>query len=177
LFCGESFVKAETQDRVKAALSDAVLSGSSASVLSAAVLSTCSKIEEGSAAGGLNGPSQWFLGEEAAYAREASLKQTGLGYGIHHTTSIFWATFYEYFCGRSNGDRLQRITPGQVVIEAATMATAAYVVDYALTPKRLQPGFDKHISPVGMVATYTAFAAGLAITTLLRQRQRKASAS
>jgi hypothetical protein len=164
-------------DRMKAALSDAVLSGSSASILSAAVLSTFSKIEEGSAAGGLNGPSQWFLGEEAAYSREASLKQTGLGYGIHHSTSIFWAAFYEYFCGRSNGDRLQRITPGQVVIEAVTMATTAYVVDYGLTPKRLQPGFDKHISSAGMVATYAGFAAGLAITTLLRQRSRRTTDS
>jgi hypothetical protein len=168
-------VKAETQDRVKAAVTDALLSGTSASILSAAVLSTFSKIEEGSAAGGLNGPSQWFLGEEAGYAREASMKQTGLGYGIHHSTSIFWATFYEYFCGRSNGDRLQRISPGQVVMEAVTMATAAYVVDYGFTPKRLQPGFDKHVSPAGMVATYAAFAAGLAITTLLRQRSARAS--
>jgi hypothetical protein len=168
-------VKAETVDRVKSALADAVISGSSASVLSAAVLSGFSKMEEGSAAGGLNGPSQWFLGEEAGYSREASLQQTGLGYGIHHSTSIFWASFYEYFCGRSNGNRLQRISPGQVVMEAVTMATAAYVVDYGLTPKRLQPGFDKHVSPAGMVATYAAFAAGLAITTLLRQRKAKVS--
>jgi hypothetical protein len=164
-------LQSKTKDRLRTALSDAVVSGSTASILSGAILSLFSKIEEGSAAGGLNGPSQWVWGEQAAYSREPSLAQTALGYGIHHSTSIFWATLYEYMYGRSRGDRIDRIPRAQIVLEAIGMAAGAYVVDYGLTPKRFQPGFEKHVSPVGMVGTYAAFAAGLALATLLRRRR------
>lgn len=57
---------------MKRVAGDAVVSGSAASLASAATLMACSKLHEGSAAGGLNGPSQWLWGESEAYTREAS---------------------------------------------------------------------------------------------------------
>src|SRR5688500_8637849 len=100
------------------AVKDAVVSGSFASVLSASALSYCSREEEGSAAGGLNGPSQWLWGEEEAYTREATLKHTAVGYTIHHSTSIFWAMFYEHLFGRGRKRSEQDVSNTRVIAEA-----------------------------------------------------------
>jgi hypothetical protein len=146
----------------------AIISGSSASIASAAALAVCGQIETGSAAAGLNGPSQWIWGVREAQTNRPSLKHTAVGYAIHHATSIFWAVFYEAIVGRKARER--RTSALQVVAQAAAMSAAAYVVDYKLTPRRFQPGFEQHVSPRSMVATYAAFAAGLAIATLLSRR-------
>lgn len=147
---------------------DAIMSGTAASLASAAALMAGSKIRDGSWAGGLNGPSQWLWGESEAYTRRATLRHTAVGYAIHHSTSIFWALLYEAIFGgsRKRKPALQHCT------EAVASAATAYVVDYHLTPRRLRPGFEKHVSPTGMVVVYAAFAAGLAITAILRDRSR-----
>ncbi|WP_331067361.1 hypothetical protein [Steroidobacter sp.] len=152
----------------KRVASDALVLGSAASVTSAAALMTCSALHEGSVAGGLNGPSQWLWGEHEAYTREATLRHTAAGYAIHHATSIFWALLHETVFGgsRRNKPVLQHCA------EAAVSTATAYVVDYHLTPRRLRPGFEKHVSPKGMMAVYAAFAAGLAIAAIARDRRR-----
>lgn len=86
------------------------------------------------------------------------------GYVIHHATSIFWAVLHESVFGGGS----HRKPPIQHCAEAAVSATAAYVVDYHWTPRRFRPGFEKHVSPTGMVAVYAAFAAGLAIAAIAR---------
>jgi hypothetical protein len=153
---------------IKRVASDALVSGSAASVASATAMMTCSALHEGSIAGGLNGPSQWLWGEHEAYTREATLRHTAAGYVIHHATSIFWATLYEAVFGGSR----RRKPALQHIAEAGLSAGTAYVVDYHLTPRRLRPGFEKHVSTKGMVAIYAAFAAGLAITSIMRDRRR-----
>lgn len=146
---------------------DAITSGTAASLASAAALMAGSKLRNDSWAGGLNGPSQWLWGESEAYTTKATLRHTAVGYAIHHSTSIFWALIYEtIFGGRGKKPALQHCT------EAVASTAAAYVVDYHLTPPRLRPGFEKHVSPSGMVAVYAAFAAGLAIAGILRDRFR-----
>jgi hypothetical protein len=147
---------------------DALMSGTAASLTSAAALMAGSKIRDGSWAGGLNGPSQWLWGESEAYTRRATFQHTAVGYVIHHSTSIFWAVLHETVFGGSRKKKpvLQHCT------EAIASAATAYVVDYHMTPRRLRPGFEKHVSSTGMVATYAAFAAGLAITAILRDRHR-----
>jgi hypothetical protein len=148
---------------------DAILSGTAASLASAAALMAGSRLRDGSWAGGLNGPSQWLWGESEAYTRRATFRHTALGYVIHHSTSIFWAVLHEAIFGGSRRKKpaLQHCT------EAISSAATAYFVDYHLTPRRLRPGFEKHVSPTGMVAVYAAFAAGLAITAILRDRLRR----
>jgi hypothetical protein len=152
---------------LKRLASDAVVSGSAASLASAAALMACSAIHEGSAAGGLNGPSQWLWGEAEAYTRQATLRHTAAGYAIHHFTSIFWAVLHEatFGGGRRRKPALRHCA------EAVVSAGTAYVVDYHLTPRRFRPGFEKHVSPKGMVAVYAAFAAGLAIAAIARDRR------
>jgi hypothetical protein len=85
--------------RLQDAARDALISGSTAAMLSGAVLSWRSSADEGAPAGGLNGPSQWLWGERGGYARQLSLGHTGVGYLIHHGTSIFWAIAYERLFG------------------------------------------------------------------------------
>lgn len=157
-----------TSPLAKRIAADAVVSGTAASVASAAALMAGSKIRDGSWAGGLNGPSQWVWGESEAYTRRATWRHTALGYAIHHSMSIFWAVLYEAIFGHGPKKKpaLQHWT------EAIASTATAYVVDYHLTPPRLRPGFKKHLNPGGMVAVYAAFAAGLAITAILRDRFR-----
>jgi hypothetical protein len=154
------------RNRWKDAARDALVSGTSASVASALMLTACSAIERGRPAAGINAPSQWVWGRREGYARRASLRHTAIGYAIHHATSIFWAVFYERAFGARRGPK----STARILAEAAAMSVGAFVVDYGLTPKRFQPGFEKHLSPPAMVAVYAAFALGLAATTLSRQK-------
>jgi hypothetical protein len=42
------------------------------------------------------------------------------------------------------------------------------VVDYHLTPRRLRPGFKKHVRTPSMFIIYGAFALGLAAASIIR---------
>lgn len=152
------------------AFRDALISGSAASILSGVALSACSKAEVDSAAGALNGPSQWVWGEAEAHTRQATARHTAVGYAIHHLMSIFWATFHERIFGGE-----PKSAPRHCVEAVATTLTA-YVVDYYVAPRRLRPGFKKHLGPQSMFIAYAAFAAGLAITTIAREADRRQTA-
>ena len=154
-------------EKLGAALRRAMFSGASASITSALALSICSRIDEGSYAGGLNGPSQWLWGEAEAYTRKPSVRHTVVGYAIHHMTAVFWAVLYE----RTFGESVARKTPSRRCAEAALSSAGAYVVDYYLTPRRLRPGFEKHVSTPSMFAVYGAFALGLAAASIIRDRR------
>ncbi len=137
----------------------ALVSGSTASLLSAVALAACGKIECGTPFGPQNGPSQWVWGERAAYRRDASLRHTAVGYGIHHMSSLLWATLHEKHVAR-----LVRDKPFAAKLAAAGLtALVANVVDFQLTPRRLKPGFEKQLSRKSLFAVYAAFALGLAL--------------
>jgi hypothetical protein len=136
-------------------------------VFSAAALAWRGYADEGSAAGPLNGPSQWIWGETQAYRRDATIR-TAVGYAIHHSTAILWATLYERLLGEQRH-------PKSIVrhlAEASSMTAAAYIVDYHFTPSRFRPGFKKHLQPASVFAVYAAFAAGLALTQIVRGSRR-----
>lgn len=157
-------------DELRAAARAALVSGSFGSVISTLALAVCGKLEEGSAAGPNNGPSQWVWGEEEAYTRQATLRHTAVGYAVHHLTSVGWATAHEYVFGsRSQASKgLLRHC-----LEAAGTATTAYVADYHFTPSRFRPGFKKHLGPASIAAAYAAFALGLAMGSALHHRTRR----
>src|SRR4051812_20952514 len=136
----------------------AALSGAAASLLSASVLALCGWIENRSAAGPLNGPSQWLFGRRAAYRRDPSARHTLTGFAIHHATATGWALMHE----RIWGERKIEQSTAQRLGRAAITAAVANFVDYQLTPKRLQPGFEAQLSRTSLAFTYAAFAVGLA---------------
>jgi hypothetical protein len=48
------------------------------------------------------------------------------------------------------------------VCGGATVAAAAYIIDYHLIPKRFTPGFEKRVSGKSLTAIFAALAVGLA---------------
>jgi hypothetical protein len=137
----------------------ATRSGAAASLLSAGVLALCGWLENRAAAGPINGPSQWLFGRRAAYRRDASARYTLTGYLIHHLTATGWALLHE----RLWGEHKQEQPVSRRLGRAATTAVVANFVDYKLTPKRLQPGFEAQLSKGSLVLVYAAFAVGLAL--------------
>ena len=137
----------------------AARSGAAASLFSAGVLALAGWIENRAPAGPLNGPSQWLFGRRAAYRRDPSVRHTLTGLAIHHATATGWALLHERVWGRQKVEQ----TPAQRLARAAVTAAVANFVDYKLTPKRLQPGFEAQLSKTSLVVAYAAFAAGLAV--------------
>jgi hypothetical protein len=152
----------------KRSAQQALVSGAAASLLSAAVMAVAGKLERNSASGPLNGPSQWLFGRQAAYRREPSVRHTGTGLLIHTLTATGWALLHERVFGRNKAAQ----TPGTKLRNAAITAAAANFVDYKLTPKRLQPGFDAQLSKPSMFAVYAAVAVGLTVYGELSRRRQ-----
>jgi hypothetical protein len=159
-------------DEWKRAGSRALRSGAAASLLSAVALAALGRIENRSAAGPLNGPSQWIFGRWAAYLRSPSLRHTLTGILIHHLSATGWALLHERLLGRGKVSQ----TPAQRFGRAAATAAVANLVDFKLTPKRLTPGFEHQLSRKSLLVVYAAFAVGLAVWgASMRERRRKAA--
>jgi hypothetical protein len=150
--------------------STSLLSGSVASVTSTLALGICGQWESGSAAGPINGPSQWLWGEAEAYTKQTTWRHTATGYLIHHTMSILWANVYEELQSRSQSNSV-----ASTCANAAIVSTLGYVIDYGVAPKRLRPGFKKHLGPASIFCVYASFGVGLALATRLSSRERAGS--
>jgi hypothetical protein len=97
------------------------------------------------------------------------VRYTGLGYGIHHASSVFWALLFEHVSRRHHND-------ARVAATAAATAVVAYLVDYHVVPRRLTPGFERHLALRDMVGVYAAFGAGLWLGHLIRRQAAAARA-
>jgi hypothetical protein len=134
-----------------------IRAGTIASATSTVVLMICGGLERKGIAAPLNGPSRWVWGEHASRRRRATLRHTATGFLVHHAASIFWGIVHQSVFHRWNeSDRKTRIAHGLI-----TAATAA-IIDYGVTPKRLEPGLDKHLSLPSLICVYAAFGLGLA---------------
>jgi len=142
----------------KRTATDALLSGAFAALASASALAWRGRHDAGDAAAPINGPSQWIWGRAAPSARGFSVKHTVVGYLTHHVAATFWALFFERTRARVGH-------PGAVALGTAAVAN---VVDYLLTPKRLQPGYERQLSKRSLALVYGAFALGLAASTAVR---------
>jgi branched-subunit amino acid transport protein len=135
-----------------------IRSGTIASITSTMALMICGGLERKGVAAPLNGPSRWVWGEHASYERRATLRHTVTGFLVHHAASIFWGIVHQSIFYRWNeSDRKTRIVHG------LSTATSAALVDYGVTPKRLKPGFDNHLSLPSLICVYAAFGLGLAV--------------
>ena len=141
---------------------DAWVSGSAASIASTVCLSLAGKAELNRLAAPINGPSQWVWGRHAPYENRFSLQYTLVGYLIHHAASVFWAILHEKL-----RQQMARADPATAaIVSAAATTTAAYVVDFNFTPKRLTPGFEHRLSKGALLMVYGSFAIGLAAVAL-----------
>lgn len=154
--------------RWRRAAADALVSGSIASVASTLALAALGRREAGSAFAPTNATSHWIHGDEAARRDDPSLSHTAVGYAIHHGASLFWATFYE----RWFGERRNRGDVPAALLGGAAVAALACFVDYRLTPRRLQPGYEMRLSRPALALVYGAFGAGLAASAALTRARR-----
>jgi hypothetical protein len=84
------------------------------------------------------------------------------GYVIHHASSTLWAVIYEKVFGR----KAQSKAIAPALLGGVAIAGLACFVDYNLTPKRLQPGFEKRLSSRSLFFLYGAFGLALAVRGL-----------
>ena len=147
--------------RPRAPWATAVRLGSIASAVSTAAIALLSRHRTGHLASAINATSHWLWQRKAFRQDGFSLRYTATGYLIHHLSSIWWAMFYTHWLRRDGGGH---------VAKAATVTAAALVVDYAVVPRRLTPGFEARLSPAAIGCIYVAFAAGLALAARARRR-------
>ena len=147
---------------------DALTSGSLGSVASTVALAAAGYKETGSVVAPTNAISHWYWGDRAAKHDEASLRYTVFGYATHHVASIFWATFYERWFGnaKDRGDVVPAVAGGLAV------SALACFVDYELTPRRLQPGYEMRLSRPALGVVYAAFGIGLAVGGIVNAATR-----
>ena len=151
---------------MRAALS-ATVSGSAASLAAAAALAVLARAEGKGALQPVNSTSHWLHGEQAGAYRDADMAHTGVGFGTHHASAIFWALFFERWLVTR-----RRRTPLAMLRDAAVMSAIAAAVDYGATPKRLTPGWEEVLSKRSIVAVYGAMALGLAAGAMITQDLR-----
>lgn len=135
-------------------LRNAVRSGSLASLFSMVPLLLLGRKATGHWTPVPNAISHWLWGRSALHKHGATFRHTFAGVFIHHMASIFWATFFCRWC--ATADR-------NVGGKAVSIALAACLVDFKMTPQRLTPGFEHHLSKKDLAIVYSCFAAGLAL--------------
>ena len=72
----------------------------------------------------------------------------------------------ERLCGHLLDRKNTALTLGVGTVDSAV----ACFTDYQLTPKRLHPGYEKHLSRPSLAVVYGAFGVGLAIGAMLCRR-------
>jgi hypothetical protein len=147
---------------------DAAVTGTVAAVLSTAVLAAAGRREAGSAFAPTNATSRWLYGEEEAASVDGpTARHTLVGYAIHHGASIFWALVYELLFGTEAARRGAIVTP---LVKGLAVSGLACFVDYQLTPRRLQPGYELRLSKPALAGVYLAFGVGLGLGAVVNAR-------
>lgn len=150
----------------KTALQRGLVGGATSSLLSTVALAALGKREAGSAYAPTNAVSHWIYGDKAARHHGASARYTLPGYLIHHGSAMFWAVIFERLCG----ELLDRKNPALTLGVGTAASAVACFTDYQLTPDRLKPGYERHLSRPSLAVVYGAFGVGLAIGAMLCRR-------
>jgi hypothetical protein len=103
----------------------------------------------------INATSDWLWGDAAVSDARADTSRTATGFITHELAMLFWSTLLETALGPR-----KRTLPVLALGGAATAAVAA-VVDYALVPRRLSPGWELALTRKSMAGAFGAMAAGL----------------
>jgi len=153
-----------------ALLGRALLSGSAASITTTVTLALLARAQGRHPVQPVNSTSHWYLGEAAGRSRALDLPHTLGGYLTHHAASVFWATAFE---------AVRALRPRRAPVgEALAISALAALVDYAVVPKRLTPGWEKVVTPRAIALAYGVMAVSLFACAWLSPREgRPASRS
>jgi hypothetical protein len=150
----------------KTAFQRGLVGGATSSLLSTVALAALGKREVGSAYAPTNAVSHWIYGDKAAHHHGPSARYTLPGYLIHHGSAMFWSVIFERLCGAL----LDRKNPALTLGVGTAASAVACFTDYQLTPDRLKPGYEKHLSRPSLAVVYGAFGVGLAFGAMLCRR-------
>lgn len=145
----------------------ALVSGSVAGVVTAGVNGALAVQRGRSPWQPLNATSHWLHGDDAAHVRGVDAAHTVVGAVTHHGSSVFWAFFFEMWLASRPPRR-----PAEILRDATVMSGIAALVDYALVPRRVTPGWEEVLPPRSIAVTYGALAVGLAAGALLSRAMR-----
>ena len=144
--------------RMQRVVLEGLIGGTLSSVLSAVLLYAASNRETGSPHAAINAISHWLWKDRAFRRNAPSLRYTGTGYLIHHLASTFWATSHAAVRSPDSATNARAAIAGGL-----TTSALACLVDYKLTPHRLQPGFEQRLSRPALTGVYLAFGVGIAV--------------
>jgi hypothetical protein len=136
---------------------DAALSGGLAGLTSLAALAVGGRRDDGAAAAPINAPSHAVFGDVALRQDRPGWRYTATGAAIHMASAFFWALLHEKLRAERGTRGAARALSGA----AATTAVAA-IVDLAVVPRRLSPGFQERLRTSSLTWVYVAFGIGLA---------------
>jgi len=145
---------------------DALRGGGLAALTTTATVAGCGKVETGSAAAPINAISHIVWGDRAARVNRPTLKYTLVGILLNSAAVTMWAAVFAALFGSRHRD--PQSLPARLA-QGAFVAASAYVVDYALVPNRLTPGFEKRLSGRSLLAIYAVLAASLALGSRIRR--------
>jgi hypothetical protein len=149
------------------AMQDGSMTGAMAAAASLAMLALLGSRQNESAAAPINAVSHIAWGERALRRDRPSLLHTLTGTLLHVGSALFWGVLYERLFGRRN-ERSVATTVGK-----AALATAAIAgIDLKLVPDRLTPGFERRLSPAGVLLVYVALGAGLVVGSRMAAKNR-----
>ena len=145
------------------ALARVVLSSAATSFATTAAVALLSKRDTGRPAAGINAISHIAWGDEAGKHDDVDVKHTVVGALLNVGAMVSWALV---------GELLPR---PRTLLGAARngvlVSGLAYVTDYYIVPRRLNPGFEQRLSKRSLFETYAVLAGSYALSAALtRQR-------
>jgi hypothetical protein len=143
-------------------LSRILMTGTAASLSTAGVLGLLAKAEGRDAVQPVNATSHWLHGEGAGQSRSVDARHTLLGFATHYAASMLWGALFQ---------RLRQANPARSPLtDALGVSALAAVVDYAVVPKRLTPGWEEVVSPASIAVTYAVMTLAFLATCPRRAR-------
>ena len=145
---------------------DGFVTGGAAAATSVAMLAACGERDNGSAVAPVNAVSHVIWGDAALHENRMTAAHTLPGLLIHVGSALAWGVLYEKLFGR----RERSASLARTACDAAIATAGIAVVDLQLVPDRLTPGFERRLSPNGLLLVYAALGVGLAVGTRLANR-------
>lgn len=144
-------------------VSNVLISGLAGGLVSHLATALLSRAEGRRTDAAMNSVSHMVWGDDPQDHPGDTWQNWAIGSGLHHGASVFWALFFEALYGR----RAEHSTAAAIA-GGASVAAAAYIIDYHVVPDRLKPGFEAHLSDKSLAVVYAGMAAGMALSARLR---------
>ena len=143
--------------------------------LSSVALAWRGRIDNDAVAAPLNASSHWVWDRPALRRNRPSLRYTATGVLVHQAASMFWglvhaATTRERGPAPAAPSAIADARTASAVRHALGVTVLAAVVDLAVVPERLTPGFERRLSARSLCWVYGSFAAGLLIGQFIERQ-------